>query len=147
MRKIIIIIALLILVFSVSAEISDKFFNPTLYSPSLFDLNKIKMNHTISFSGGISSNNQSIYQSLYTNHINYQINPKLNFSLDLNFVNFGSATYNRKLEFEGNGDNQSVILPEFSLTYKPSDNLNIVIEYRNVSLSNSWYRSPLWYRN
>jgi hypothetical protein len=65
----------------------------------------------------------------------------------LNFVNYGSATYNRKLEFAGNGDNQSVILPEFSLTYKPSENFNIVIEYRNVSLSNPWYHSPLWFRN
>lgn len=147
MKRIVTLLALLIMVISVSAEISEKFLNPAVFSPSLFDLNKITMNHTISFSGGISSNNQSIYQSLYTNHINYQISPKLNFKLDLNFVNYGSATYNRDLEFSGNGDNQSVILPEFSLSYRPSENMNIVIEYRNVSLSNPWYQSPFWYRD
>ncbi len=147
MKKIIMIFVILLLIAAVSADMSNKFINPTLYSPSIIDLNKITMNHTISFTGGISSNQQSIYQSLYTNHINYQISSKLNFRLDLNFVNYGSASFDQKFRFEGNGDNQSTILPEFSLTYKPSENFNIIFEYRNVSLSNHWYDSRPWYRD
>jgi hypothetical protein len=147
MKRIFITIILLVLVVSISAEMSDKFLNPTLYSPTLFDLNNITMNHTISFSGGISSNNQSFYQSIYTNHINYRISSKLNLKLDLNFMNFGSARYNNDFSFDGNGDNQSVILPEFSLSFTPSENFNIVIEYRNVHMQNSWYDQPLWLRD
>ena len=147
MKRILLISLLMILCISLSSEMSDKFMNPSIYTPSIFSLNNITMNHTISFSAGVSSNNQSFYQSLYTNHINYQISPKLNFKLDLNFVNFGTATYNRNFDFEGNGDNQSVVLPEFSLSCEPTENMKIVIEYRNVSMQSPWYNTNPWYRD
>jgi len=145
MKKMIIIILLLGICAISYSEISDKFLTPSIHSPSIFNLNNITMNHTMSFSAGASSNQQSYYQSMYTNHINYQITPKLCFKLDLNFVNFGTASFSKDLQFEGNGDNESNILPEFSLTYKPLDNLSIVIEYKNYNLNRPWYYSDNWY--
>ncbi|KQC05633.1 MAG: hypothetical protein APR54_08075 [Candidatus Cloacimonas sp. SDB] len=146
MKRIFITMLISVLFLAVSAEISDKFLNQSLYSPSLLDLNNISMNHTVSFSAGMSSNNQSFYQSVYTNHLNYRISSKLHLNLDLNFINFGTASFDRKLDFEANGDNESTILPEFSLSFKPSDSFSIVFEYRNCSLDRSWYNSNQWYR-
>jgi hypothetical protein len=146
MKKIIITMLISALFLAVSAEISDKLLNQSLYSPSLLDLNNISMNHTVSFSAGMSSNNQSFYQSVYTNHLNYRISSKLNLNLDLNFINFGTASFDRKLDFEGNGDNESTILPEFTLSFKPSDSFSIVLEYRNFSLERPWYNSNQLYR-
>jgi len=80
------------------------------------------------------SNGQSFYQSVYTNHLQYQFNPKLSMNMNLNFVNFGSATMKNKLSFDGNGDNQSKVLPEFSLMYQPSKNFTIRFDYQQRSL-------------
>ncbi len=93
---------------------------------SLFDLNKLSMNHSMGFSAGMSSSGYGFYLSRYTNHLRYKFNPKLDLELDLSFVNFGSTT--SSLDF--NDDNQSKVIPEFKLNYRPSDSVNLQIEFR-----------------
>ena len=139
MKKYIIIIALLVLCASGFANS----FRPNLMMPSLVNMNKISMHHSMSFMSGVSSNNQSFYQSKYTNHIKYQFNPKLSLNLDLNFLNAGTVTFNKGFDIEGNNDNTTMVLPEFSLRYQPTENTFITIEYKQVG----GYGSSSFHRN
>ena len=116
-----------------NAEIINSAFTPELLMPSMINMNNLTINHSISFGSSFSSNNQSAYESVYTNHLNYRFNPKLNLKVDLNFINYGSATYQGGIEFEGNNDNSSRILPNFQLNYNPSDNVKFVIEFRQYN--------------
>ncbi len=93
---------------------------------SLMGLNHLSMRHSMGFSAGTSSSGDGYYLSRYTNHLKYQFNPKLDLELDLNIVNFGSTSTG----FQINDDNKSKILPEFRLSYKPSDSMSFQIEFR-----------------
>ena len=132
------LIVILILAFSLKAQVVSNVFKPNLLMPSFLDVNKISVNHSASFSSGISSDKKSFYQSVYTNHLSYTFNPKLKFELDLNFVNFGTATYKSGIEFEGNNDNSTRVLPNMSLNYKPTENTSITFEFRQ-------YNSPFYF--
>ncbi len=131
--KRIILVTLLILAFSLNAEVINNAFTPELLMPSMLNINNLTINHSMSFSSSISSNSFSAYESVYTNHINYKFSPKLNLKVDLNFINFGSATYQGGIEFDGNSDNTSRILPNFQLNYEPSEKMNFTIEFRQYN--------------
>ncbi|OPX26599.1 MAG: hypothetical protein B1H06_05445 [Candidatus Cloacimonas sp. 4484_143] len=131
--KRILLIMILILTFALNAEMINNVFKPNLLMPSFLDANKISVNHSISFSSGISSNKQSFYQSVYTNHLSYNFNSKLKLDLDLNFVNFGTATYKSGIEFDGNEDNATKVLPNMQLNWKPSENTSITIEFKQYN--------------
>ena len=133
MRKIFIFTLMLVMSVIINADVIENAFTPSLLTPSFLNTNNITINHSVSFMSGISSNKQSYYQSVYTNHLNYQFNPKLNLKLDLNFVNYGTATYKSGIEFEGNNDNTSKILPNFQLNYSPSENTSFTIEFKQYS--------------
>ncbi len=98
------------------------------------------MSNSASFTGGYSTNNQSYYQSVYTNHLNYRFNSKLDLKLDLNFVNFGTATYKSGIEFAGNDDNQSKVLPNLQLNWKPSETTSITIQFQQYYNPLDYYR-------
>jgi|WetSurMetagenome_2_1015567.scaffolds.fasta_scaffold981567_1 hypothetical protein len=106
----------------------------------LLGINHLSMSHSIGFSAGVSSNGKGYYLSRYTNHLRYEFNPKLNLELDLNVVNFGTASSSFKI----NSDNKSKILPEFKLTYKPSENVSLQLEFRQ---GNPWLteQTTPWY--
>ena len=142
MKKLCLIVIVFGLFQVISAEQPENFMNPSMMTPSLIDFSKLSMHHSISFTSGISSNKQSYYQSLYTNHLQYTFSPKLKLNVDLNFANFGTATYKQGLKFEGNNDNMSDIFPEFSLQYQPTENTSIVIEYRRLNPLN--YNNRYW---
>jgi hypothetical protein len=125
---------------TLSAQVIDSAFTPSLLMPSFINQNKIDMNHSITFSGGVSSSDQSFYQSVYTNHISYQLHPKLNLNVDLNFVNYGTATYQSGIEFEGNNDNASKVLPNFQLNWKPSESTSVTIEFKQYHNPMELYR-------
>ena len=127
------LIALLILAFSLNAEIINSAFTPELLTPSMINMNNLTINHSMSFSSSISSNSQSAYESIYTNHLNYKFSSKLNLKVDLNFINYGSATYQGGIEFDGNNDNTSRILPNFQLNYNPSENVKFIIEFKQYN--------------
>ena len=141
--KRIMLIALLILAFSLNAEIINSAFTPELLMPSVINMNNLTINHSMSFSSSISSNSYSAYESLYTNHLNYKFSPKLNLKVDLNFVNFGSATHQGGIEFDGNNDNTSKVLPNFQLNYNPSENVKFIIEFRQYN--SPFERNRLFY--
>jgi hypothetical protein len=132
MKKIMILI-LLTVVFSLSAQVIDSAFTPELLMPSMINMNKLTINHSMTFSSSFSSSNHSIYESVYTNHLNYNFSPKFNLKIDLNFINYGSATYKSGIEFEGNNDNTSRVLPNFQLNYSPTENMKFVIEFRQYN--------------
>ena len=133
MRKVFVITLMLMISIMMNADIIENAFTPSLLTPSFLNINNITINHSVSFMSGIASNKQSYYQSVYTNHLIYQFNPKLNLKLDLNFVNYGTAIYKSGIEFEGNNDNTSKILPNFQLNYSPSENTNFTIEFKQYS--------------
>lgn len=132
MKRIMLII-ILIIAFSLNAEIINNAFTPELLMPSMINMNNLSINHSMSFSSSISSNSQGAYESVYTNHLNYKFSPKLDLKVDLNFVNFGSATHQGGIEFDGNNDNTSKILPNFQLNYNPSENVKFIIEFRQYN--------------
>ena len=139
MKKILIGIIFLMLVVFLNAQIIDNAFKPSLLTPSFLNPNNLSMHHSVSFIGGYSSNNDSFYESVYTNHLMYKFKPNLNLQVDLNFVNFGTATYKSGIEFEGNNDNQSKVLPNFQLNWKPSENTTFTVEFKQ-------YQNPLDYQ-
>jgi hypothetical protein len=108
-------------------------FNSSSWQGSLLNPSKLHMSNSASFSTTMS-NNQSFYQSVYTNHLSYQFNQKLSMNVNLNFVNYGTASMKHKMNFQGNGDNQNKILPEFSMLYQPSKNFTIRFDYQQRSL-------------
>ncbi len=123
-----------------NSQIIESAFKPELFTPSFLNPDNLSINHSMRFMGGISSNNQSYYESVYTNHLTYRLNPKLNLKLDLNFVNYGTASYKSGIEFEGNNDNESKVLPNFQLNWQPSENTSITIEYKQYHNPWEYYR-------
>lgn len=143
MKKLILILILSAMTFFLFAELTADYFKPD-YKFMLFNPNKLTMNHSFSFMSGFSSNKQGFYQSVYTNHLKYRFNSKLDFKLDLNFVNYGSTTFQKDFKIEGNNDNTSKVLPSFQLNYKPSENTKITFEFRQFggyNLFNSMKRN------
>lgn len=131
---------LMILPLMAQTDLTRPSFNPYQSGgSSLLDLNRISMNHSMGFSAGVSSGGNGYYLSRYTNHLKYRFNPKLDLELDLNFVNFGSTSSS----FEFNDDNSSKIIPEFKLNYRPSDSVQLQIEFRQ---GNPWFQDyKPWY--
>ncbi|MCD4651230.1 MAG: hypothetical protein K8S56_05520 [Candidatus Cloacimonetes bacterium] len=110
---------------------------PALYTPSFINMNKVDVHHSMSVSAGYSNSGTGSYQSMYTNHIDYYIHPKVSLKMKLHFVNYGTADVNSGFEIEGNNDNRSAVLPEFQLQYKPTENTLIRLEYRQRGYSTS----------
>ncbi len=148
MPKLILTLALIVVLLPLMAQIDLPRPNLNPYSgsgSSLLSLNNLSMRHSMGFEAGTASKGDGYYLSRYTNHLKYSFNPKLVLDLDLNFVNYGSL--NTQDKFELKDDNATKLIPEFSLRYKPKDNILIQFQmvqgglYRNYhnSLSdNSW---------
>lgn len=144
MKKVMIVLAITLMAGMLAAQFDSKLFSPDYYIPnrlnsSAINLQNLDMHHSVSFMSGFSSgSNQAFYQSMYTNHISYKISDKWNLKMNLNFVNYGSATYQQGIEFDGNRDNQSKVLPEFQLQFKPSENTSLTIEFRQGYGRSPW---------
>lgn len=112
----------------------------SLTTPSL-DLSKLSVNHSLSFSSSFSSNKIAGYQSTYTNHLEYKFSKKLNFKLNLNFVNYGTSSFDNGFNLKSNNDNETTVLPEFNLEYKPTENtqINIIFERRRYNAFSPFY--------
>lgn len=121
-------------------------FNSNMKMPSLINMDQFDMSHSASFMAGGSSNGMGFYESRYTNHILYNISPKLKFRVDLNFINFGTASMSKSWDIESQNDNQSKVLPDFQLEFNPTENSRFIIEV-NTSGRNSFgsYRRNWWY--
>ncbi len=139
------ILALLILITSMAwAQVSfpRPDFNPfRVTENTLFNPNQMTVSHSMGFEAGASSSGNAFYLSRYTNHIHYQFNPKLEMQIDLNFINYGSATTSNSIQI--NDDNKSSVLPNFSLSYKPSDNVRV--DFRFEQAYSPDYYNRHWY--
>lgn len=145
MRKLILIATLSIILIPLMAQIEFPHPNLNPYAGSgnsLFNLENISMSHSLGFETGSSSTGEGYYLSRYTNHLKYNLNPKLELGLDLNFINLGGFTTSSKLDF--NNDNYSRVVPEFSLNYKPRD--NIQIHFQMIYGANMNPENDYWYR-
>lgn len=101
-------------------------FNP--FGMESSPLKNLKMSHSMGFEAGGNSRGDGYYLSRYTNHLKYELNPKLELDLDLNFINYGSM--NTANKFSVNKDNDSKVIPDFSLRYKPKENMQF--EFRMI---------------
>ena len=130
---------LLILLFSsivISAQFRD---NPedkvdisssiTNNAPSSFLLgfinpNNFNMNHSISMSFN-SFSGQSVSLGVYTNNMSYQFNEDLFIEADVSFVTSPYSSFGTEHAKSLNG----IYLSRAQLNYRPSDNMNIMIQY------------------
>ena len=150
MKKIIIILIFMSIISLSNAQTvfdgNSSNFNPN-FNPN-FDLggflspDKVKMNHTMSFMSGVSSRGDGFYQSTYTNHLQFQLQQNLKLNVDLSVVNHGTMTHNNNLNFNSNNDNQNMIVPAFSLEFKPRENTTFYFEYRQQR----GHQMPHYYR-
>ena len=131
-KKTLIILLLVCCVALVYAQKPDIFqgFNTHYSLPSILDPAKLKISNSASFSAGSSSSGLGFYQSVYTNHIKYDFSPKVQMKVDLNFVNYGTASH-QNWNIKANPDNQSAVLPNISFQYKPSDNTHLYLQFPN----------------
>jgi len=125
MKRLVLIIALSLVLMPLLAQthIARPSFSPYAMQQNMPNL---RMSHSMGFEAGTSSRGTGYYLSRYTNHMNYKLHPKLDLDVDLNFVNFGSV--NTASGFELGDDNDSKILPEFSLRYQPKDNISFELK-------------------
>lgn len=134
--KNILLTALILLLFMpllAQIDLARPNFNPYKIESPILD--RLKMSHSMGFEAGGSSFGKGYYLSRYTNHLKYQLNEKLELDVDLNFVNFGSMQMQKGLSF--GDDNDSKILPDIFMRYKPSENMTL--EFRMNS-----FHSPAW---
>jgi len=136
------ILALLMFCTLLAASGFDPYINPHYQLPSLLNPDKLHVSHSASFSAGSCSNGQGFYQSVYSNHMLYQFNSKLDLAVNLNFVNGGTTTMKGGLDIEGNGDNNTRVLPDIGLQWRPSENTTLRIEYTHMRPVNPY---PLRY--
>lgn len=134
MKKIMVIFV--IMVFASLSAFEYSLTNPVNNNGfSLLNPNKIKMSHSMSFSSAFNSNDSAFYQSTYTNTIDYTFSKKLKFRMNLNFVNNGSAMFNSSFsdfDMQSNNDNKSMILPSFSMEYRPTENTVIHFHFEQA---------------
>ncbi|MFA5499216.1 MAG: hypothetical protein WC327_06710 [Candidatus Cloacimonadia bacterium] len=123
---------------SLQAEPLNTFNTNNMNLSGLLNPNRLNVKHSMSFLSGVSSRGNGYYQSTYTNHLFYNLSPKLDLQLDQNFVNYGTATVKDSFSIKGNNDNKSGVIPEFSLNYRPSENFNIIFEMRSVGPFNRY---------
>jgi len=135
---------ILLLLFFINANALDHkdYFNSHFQLPSLINPSNFSMSHSVSTASSFYRGT-AFYQSSYTNHLNYRLSSKLDLKVDLNFVNYGTANYNSKFDFDSNNDNQTRVLPDFSLTFKPSENTMIKVEYK-TSVPVNQFRNSIW---
>ena len=149
-RKLFILIMVLISTLIFSQNIPNMFKSgyslSNLGSLSFKKPENLHISNSASFCSSFnSSSKKSSYLSNYSTNFLYDVNPKLKLNFKLNFANFGTANYNGNFNFSGNNDNKTKILPEFSLDYKPFENTNIHIEFRQ-NVRNSYFSNSLFDR-
>ena len=93
--------------------------------PSSLPLNNLRMSQSISFSTTYNSGTKSAYYlSNFCSSFKLPLSDKLNLALDLNFVNYGKFSSSSPLISNEN----TKILPNFSLDYTPTENLRLHVE-------------------
>jgi len=155
MKGIVIFVLFLSMTFVLGAQVVPSFnpnFNPNFQLGGLLHPDRVTMNHTMSFMSGVSSSGQGFYQSSYTNHLQLKLRENLRMNVDMSVVNLGTMSHSNDMRFSSNNDNQNVIVPAFSLEFRPTQNSTIYFEYRQVrghqpfNAHNRYNRYNEWWR-
>lgn len=103
----------------------------------LFNPDNFKMSHAFDISFQ-SSGFGNIALSTYTNSMFYKFSDKLNFQADISLVNSPYNSFGKDFSKQING----IYLSRAQLNFKPSDNMNIILQYRSFPPG---YYSPYMY--
>ncbi|RLC45113.1 MAG: hypothetical protein DRH57_08660 [Candidatus Cloacimonadota bacterium] len=102
---------------------------------SLLNPNKLDIRHQYSFFSGYNSYSKRLfYANTFTNIFRYGFSPKLNLSLELNWVNYGSGMMTSRFSYSDNKDNQTKILPNFRLDYSPTKNIQFQLYFQSYTI-------------
>lgn len=104
----------------------------------LINPNNFSMRHSFDISYSAFGNIGGMALGVYTNSMAYKFSDKLNLETDISVVNTPYNTFGQEFSKQVNG----VYLSRAQLTFKPSDNMNISIQYRSVP---GGYYSPYGY--
>lgn len=96
------------------------------------------MHHSFGLSYTAFGNTGGMALGTYTNSMSYKFSDRLNIETDISIVNSPYNSYGQEFSKQING----VYLSRAQLTYKPTDNMNIIIQYRTVP---GGYYSPYGY--
>lgn len=121
----------MLLLVSLNLLAQESVFRPNMLLNQFNGFKNLQMNHSVSFTSGVSSSSNSFYMSTYTNHLKFTFGPNLDMNVNLNFVNYGTATYQKGLSFSNNS-NANLLVPELELKYKPTENTEIRFMFRTV---------------
>ena len=86
------------------------------------------MHHSFGLSYSSFGNSGGMALGVYTNSMAYKVSDKLNLETDISIVNTPYNTFGNEFSKQTNG----VYLSRAQLTYKPTDNMNVIFQYRNV---------------
>jgi hypothetical protein len=96
------------------------------------------MHHSFGLSYSSFGNSGGMALGVYTNSMAYKFSDRLNLETDISVVNSPYNSYGNEFSKQING----VYLSRAQLTFKPTDNMNIIIQYRSVP---GGYYSPYGY--
>lgn len=100
--------------------------NPSGSLFSFIDFSKFSMNHSFGMSYSAFGNN-SIALGVYTNHLSYEFNEKLDFQLDASFVNSPYNSLGDSFSKSING----VYIDNARINYHPSEDFIISLQFSN----------------
>ncbi len=86
------------------------------------------MHHSFGLSFSSFGGNGNMALGVYTNSMAYKFSDRLNLETDISLVNTPYNSYGPEFSKQING----VYISRAQLTFKPTDNMNIIIQYRNV---------------
>jgi len=152
MKKV--ILALIICAATVNAQFKDQTSNYNIkssiiknYSSSLFNFfnsENFRMNHTFDISYQTFGAAGSLALTTYTNSMFYKINDKLNIQADISLVNSPFNSFGREFSNKING----LYLNRAQINYKSTENMSIILQYRNFPYYNPYsYYSSFYYRD
>ena len=140
MKKLLLV--LLVVSFSVNfAQFKDEANKPIDYKSGLLNTNgnslfgfinpdNFSMHHTFELSYSTFGGN-GLALGVYTNSMAYKFSDKLNVEADLSVVNSPYNSFGKEFSKQING----FYLSRAQINYKPTDNMNIMIQYRNVPMT------------
>jgi len=159
MKKLLVLVLFVISLATVSAQIKkDPFDKPSVQDGIIrhetsnnflgfFNPANFSMSHSINLSYSAFGGN-GIATSVYTNTMSYKFADNLRLSADVSFVHSPYSTFGDKFSKDISG----IFLSRAELNFKPWENAEIMIQYRNIpayqmmdyGYYNSFYGNP-WY--
>lgn len=137
MKKILTLLMLIGLI-SINAQYRDKPLTPDITSGivnnstsslfNFFNSDNFKMNHTFDLSFQTFGSAGNLALTTYTNSMMYKFNDQLNIQADISVVNSPYNSFGKDFANNING----FYLSRAQVNYKPSDNMNIILQYRNI---------------